>query len=420
MKKTVLFFMALAFLAVDARAQINSAPREMRHDYVSPQQMVTIASNTPFNEAISILDTYSKKFMNKIIIDPENRTSPIGVNVDREQWLDALESILRGNNLWYKEYSSYIQIIPGQQQVVIKGEGPKTAALPPGTPTLDSREVDIQAVFFEADLTKLQAHGINLNFLIQNTWNGIRSIDGTTPNATISAPTATFGNVAGQLTLSGAHDFNFGTLSALFGLLESEDMGRILASPDITVKSGQSGHVQVGVDFFVTTKDFAGNTIQTKQNAGIIMDATPTVYSQDSVDFVGLDLQLQNSSAQGIGTQQLQINTEQAQTKVLLLNGEQTTIGGLYSYNKSVHREGIPVLKDLPWWVLGLRYLTGSDNMSIQTKELIILIKASILPTLREQFNALKVRGPVQQKTVPQQMRELENLMKQYDPSIGK
>ncbi len=419
MKKTVLFLLALACLSVNARAQTQAAPREMRHDYVSPQQMVTIASNTPFNQAISILDTYSKKFMGKIIIDPENRTTPIGVNVDREQWLDALESILRTNGLWYKEYSSYIQIVSTNQQVQIKGEK-KTPALPPGTPTLDTREVNIQAVFFEADLTKLNAHGVNLNFLIQNTWNGVRSIDGTTPNISIISPAASEGSVGGQLNLSGAHDFNFGTLSALFGFLESEDMGRILASPDITVKSGQAGHVQVGVDFFVTTKDFAGNTIQTKQNAGIILDATPTVYSQDSVDFVGLDLQLQNSSAQGIGTAQLQMNTEQASTKVLLLNGEQTTIGGLYSYTKTVHREGIPVLKDLPWWVLGIRYLTGSDNTTLQTKELIILIKATILPTLRERVEAMKMAGAPQQKSIPQQLQELESKIRQYDPSIGK
>lgn len=425
MKKIMLFSLAFMFCAVSVRAQINSEPRQMRHDYVSPQQMVTIASNTPFNQAITILDSYSRKFMKKIIVDPENRTNPIGVNVDRMQWLDAFEAILRANNLWYKEYDSYIQITPSKQQVVVKGEEKQTAELPPGTPTLDTREVSIQAVFFEADLTKLNARGLNINFLIQNTWNGIKSLDGVTPNVSIVGPTASQGSVAGQLSVSGASTYalgggSFGTLSALFGFLESENLGKILASPDITVKSGQAGRVQVGVDFFVTTKDFAGNTIQTKQNAGIIMDATPTVYSQDSIDFVNLELQLQNSSAQGIGTASLQINTEQANTKVLLLNGEQTTIGGLYSYSKNVSREGIPVLKDLPWWVLGIRYLTGSDNVTIQTKELIILIKATILPTLRERFDAMKFRTTPQKGTVQEQLHELEKRIMQYDPTIGK
>ena len=179
-------------------------------------------------------------------------------------------------------------------------------------------------------------------------------------------------------------------------------------------------HIQVGVNFFVTTKDFAGNTVQTMQNAGIIINATPTVYSQDSVDFVALNLDLTNSSLAGNATTGTIINTEQATTKVLLLNGEQTTIGGLYSTTESSHREGIPVLKDLPWWVLGIRYLTGSETMTTQTKELIILIKADILPTLMERFEALKTESSKAQKTMQDRLREYESHIKQLDPTIGK
>ncbi len=152
MKKLLLLSLIATSLCgtVELKAQINAEPKELRHQYVSPDQIVTIALTTPFNQAISILDSYSRKFLNKIIVDPESRTMPIGVDVDRMQWLDALEAILRTNGLWYKEYESYIQIIPGQQpQVTVKGES-KEQALPPGTPTLDSREVNIEAIFFEA------------------------------------------------------------------------------------------------------------------------------------------------------------------------------------------------------------------------------------------------------------------------------
>ncbi len=420
MKKFLLFLLVASICAVEAKAQINAEPRQFRRAYVTPQQIVTMVSTTPFNQAISILDGYSRKFLNKIIVDPENRTQPIGVNIDRMQWLDAFDAILKANNLWYKEYESYIQIVPSQQQVVVKGEE-KQAALPLGTPTLSTREVNIEAIFFEADLTKLNSRGLNINYLIQNTWNGIASIDGKTPNITINPGTSTGGSVPGQLNISGQININnFGTLSALFGFLESEDLGKILASPDITVRSGEAGHIQVGVNFFVTTRDFAGNTVQTMQNAGIIITATPTVYSQDSIDFVSLDLSLQNSSLGGNSQTGTIINTEQATTKVLLLNGEQTTVGGLYSTTQSTHREGIPILKDLPWWVLGIRYLTGSDQVSLQKKELVILLKATILPTLKERFEQRAKVGAEPKKLLEQQLQELENNLKQYDPSIGK
>ncbi len=423
MKKLILFILAALSCTTGLKAQINATPKELRN--VSPQQIVTIVATTPFNTAISILDSYSRKFLNKIIIDPDNRTTPINVDIDRMQWLDAFEAILRANGLWYKEYESYIQIIPGEQQQVIVKEESKEQALPPGSPTLDSREVNIEAVFFEADVTKLNSHGININYIIKGTWNSLSPISSQTgqqPNIVVS-PGATSNagvyTVPGQFNLSGEYNNNFGTLSALFGVLESEDFGKIIASPDITVRSGQVGNVQVGENFFVTTKDFAGNTVQTMENAGIMISVTPTVFRQDSVDFISLDLSLTNSSLSGIGTTSMVINNEQAATKVLLLNGEQTTIGGLYSTNQTNHREGIPVLKDLPWWVFGIRYLTGSDNISSQSKELIILLRANILPTLKDR-EAQYTRSGLPKRSFQQEMQELENQIKQYDQQSGK
>ncbi|MGO9480318.1 MAG: type II secretion system protein GspD [Candidatus Kryptoniota bacterium] len=430
MKNFILVFLAALSCTTGLKAQINTAPKELRHDYVSPQQMVTIVATTPFNLAIGILDGYSRKFLNKIIIDPNNKVTPIGVDIDRMQWLDALEAILRANGLWYKEYESYIQITPGQQEQVSAKEGPKEVALPPGTPTLKSREVNIEAVFFEADISKLNSDGININYIIQGTWNNISPFNNggsPTPNVIVSPGATVTGigsaatvAVPGQVNLSASYNINnFGTLSALFGVLESENFGKVLASPNITVRSGEEGHVQVGQNFFVTTKDFAGNTVQQMFNTGIIITVTPTVYTQDSVNFVSLDLQLTNSSLSGSAQTSEVINTEEAKTKVLLLNGEQTVIGGLYSTSTTNEREGIPVLKDLPWWVFGIRYLTGSDNNTVQTKELIILLRATLLPTLRER-DSQYARPGFSEKSFQEQLQKLVNQIQQHDQQSGK
>ncbi len=431
MKKLLSIGVVVLTFGAQAMAQINAQPPELRRNYVTPQEMVSMSSNTPFNQAITILDTYSKRYLNKIIIDPENRKTPIGVNVDRMQWLDALDAILRANGLWYKEYESYIQIVSapqeglGQQTANAAASAPTAAALPPpGTPTINSKEVDIEAIFFEADISKLNSHGININYILKNTWQNISPFSPTTPNAVINAGTQGIGtsiSVPGQLSLSGSYNVNnFATLSALFGVLQSDNYGKILGSPEVTVRSGEQGFVQVGTNFFVTTRDFAGNTIQQQYNTGIIVTVTPKVYDQDSIQFVSLNLNLQNSSLGGSQQTGLTIANEQATTKVLLLNGEQTTVGGLYSTSQTTLREGIPVLKDLPWWVLGIRYLTGDDQTTVQTKELIILIKATVLPTLKQRFEALQSSGPQPQKTLGEQLRELEERMQQLAPSIGK
>jgi type IV pilus assembly protein PilQ len=69
-----------------------------------------------------------------------------------------------------------------------------------------------------------------------------------------------------------------------------------------------------------------------------------------------------------------------------MLDGEETVIGGLFVNEEAVTRNGIPFLKDLPWWVFGIRYLTGSDETVIRKKELVILLKTELVPTLRERF----------------------------------
>jgi type IV pilus assembly protein PilQ len=69
-----------------------------------------------------------------------------------------------------------------------------------------------------------------------------------------------------------------------------------------------------------------------------------------------------------------------------MLNGEETAIGGLFLNEEVVNRNGIPFLKDLPWWVFGIRYLTGYDQTIVRKKELVILLKTELIPTLQERF----------------------------------
>jgi type II secretory pathway component GspD/PulD (secretin) len=49
-------------------------------------------------------------------------------------------------------------------------------------------------------------------------------------------------------------------------------------------------------------------------------------------------------------------------------------------------RTGVPFLKDLPWYVFGLRYLFGYDKDQDTKKELVILMKADLVPTLQERI----------------------------------
>ena len=69
-------------------------------------------------------------------------------------------------------------------------------------------------------------------------------------------------------------------------------------------------------------------------------------------------------------------------------------MGGLYTTTESSERGGVPLLKDLPWWVFGLKYLFGYDKVTSSTQELIILLKAELVQTLEERVaNAAMKKG---------------------------
>jgi type IV pilus assembly protein PilQ len=97
-----------------------------------------------------------------------------------------------------------------------------------------------------------------------------------------------------------------------------------------------------------------------------------------------------------------------------MLNGEETVIGGLFVNEEANVRNGIPFLKDLPWWVFGIRYLTGSDETIIRKKELVILLKTELVPTLQERFE-----NPNSGNALTQEVIQGENRIKYYKFNEG-
>ena len=152
------------------------------------------------------------------------------------------------------------------------------------------------------------------------------------------------------------------------------------------MRNKQKGRIQVGSDFSVKQKDFAGNTTERFYSAGSIINVTPYVYSKEGIDYILLKLDVEQSSF-APSDLTTEIKKTEATTDVLLLDGEETIIGGLYVNEETIVRTGIPFLKDLPWWVFGIRFLAGSNQSVITKKEVIILLHAELLPTLKERFN---------------------------------
>lgn len=377
----------LTVTSLRIHAQERSPLRQYR-----PDEFVSLDRSVPMRTALNILSQFSSKFENKIIIDPQNhggRFTTINVMVNNMYWKRALEYILRSNLLKYVEKEKYYEIVPLGSSSEEKIE----------LVTPDTKEIEIHAIFFEADYQTLVEAGID--------WSAL--------NGNKVQVRGNFGaEVANDLFSAGYIDrFGNWDVFALLRTFESMSKGEIIANPQITVLDGQRGKIKVGTDFFLIVRDFAGNARQAKFESGIILDVLPRVIGSGDSTFIHLDILTERSTVFLVGAlESPQKVITESRTRALLLSGEETVIAGLFSNETRNTRRGIPILKDLPPWFFGLRYLFGFTKKEVLKKELIIILTARIVPTIAERINRRNIqRNFLQQKRreFDRRMRELKN-----------
>lgn len=356
----------------------------------SPEELVSLSGSMPFNQAMQMLSKMSKQYLNKIIVLSEDISDPIGIDIIQMNWYRALLLILKYNNLEFTETDEYIKILPR------KGEKPPLPEAMKGV-DLTTREVNISAVFFELDVNKSRDLGINWKWLLTNNKDfdlagQLGQVDNNIFN--LNAQQTTDQTKTFNLGLYGERQFGdfLGRATALFNFFEQNQLGEVIASPQITVRDRVRGEIQVGADFSTREKDFAGNTVERFYSTGTIIRVTPYIFEEDGKNYILIELEAERSNAIP-GQLTTEIKKTKAKTDVLLVDGEETVIGGLYITEEKTERSGIPILKDLPWWVFGIRYLTGFDKKSYSKKELIIVLKAKLVPSLKERLTTTRKRG---------------------------
>jgi type IV pilus assembly protein PilQ len=374
----------------------------------SPEELVSLSGSMPFNQAMQMLSKMSKQYLNKIIVLSEEITDPIGIDIIQMNWYRALLLILKYNNLEYTETDEYIKILPK------KAEKPPVPEAMKGV-DLSTREVNISAIFFELDVAKSKELGMNWKWLLSSkdvdiagqlgqVDQNIFNMNQQQQQQTTTGQTQNFN--LGLYAQSQIGDF-LGRATALFNFFEQNQLGEVIASPQITVRDRVRGEIQVGADFSTREKDFAGNTVERFYSTGTIIRVTPYVFEEDGKNYILIELEAERSNAIP-GQLSTEIKKTKAKTDVLLVDGEETVIGGLYITEEKTERSGIPVLKDLPWWVLGIRYLTGFDKKTYSKKELIIVLKAKLVPPLKDRFTSRKKNLNLIEQTREQYQKDLK------------
>tara|TARA_R110000868_G_scaffold304437_28_gene565524 strand:- start:19260 stop:21149 length:1890 start_codon:yes stop_codon:yes gene_type:complete len=398
----------------------DAYPRE----YTNPDDIIAFDKSTSYVEAMEVINQFLQENRNKFIIDQSGTAGTIGVNLPAMHWEDALTFILRLKSLGIKEFDDYIEVVPLAE---LQDQGPTnvpqaTTENPNATVglvNLQTREVRINATFFEGNKRALQEIGIDWSSLTSNVPDNINDIvtgDGIEPN--LSVPQGVdFDNQFVSVNSFNASNVsqnvfnalvNLGEIGpgirvqALFSAFEADNLGEVIATPSVKVVDGQEGRIQVGQDFSIKQRDIAGNVTDQFFSTGTILTVTPKVVSFSDTTFIHLQIAVERSSALPDAVSTI-INKQEANTEALLLDGEATSIAGLYRTEENKVRRGVPILKDLPPWFFGLRYLFGYNSNDFVENELIIIVQAELEKSLGER---LKERTFNTQREVLTQTKE--------------
>lgn len=403
----IIIILLLVFLNLEYSSAQENLEKKLSGEY-NPLELVSISQNAVFNQAIKMLSAVSELVTGKNIVSTVDIGNAIGVEIKKMPYKDALNLIVNAMNLMYEEKENSIVIRPKEKIIEEKLEEDIYA-------DITAREVKISAVFFEADVENSRERGIDWSFMLSkdgiNIGTGLR---------TKTEPPALQTQQQGkppEFNLNSLTNYNIGdwtgNATALFRFFESQNLGEIIAKPTVTVRDKQKGRIQIGSDFSIKQRDFSGNIIDRFYSAGSIIEVTPYVYNKNNIDYILLKLHVERSTffPSELTTE---VKKTSASSDVLLLNGEESVIGGLYINEENVIRNGIPFLKDLPWWVFGIRYLTGSDQTLIRKKEVVILLRAELIPTLEERFTSRPVDSLLKER-IKKDIEEAEKYWPNYN-----
>jgi len=183
-----------------------------------------------------------------------------------------------------------------------------------------------------------------------------------------------------------------GRVRALVTALATESKAKVLASPHVLVSDNREAKIQIGQQVPITTSETYGavgvapqRMVQYK-DIGIILKVKPRVNEGGLVAMeVGQEVStFQTIPLGNIGETQIIINKTEANTSLVVQDGQSIVIGGLIREDTSNTRSGIPLLSRIP--ILG--WLFGNTSKEKQRTELIILLTPHVM---KNQVDATKV-----------------------------
>ena len=249
---------------------------------------------------------------------------------------------------------------------------------------LDKRTPEVEIIAKMVEVSKNYSNQLGIN------WNG--SYLGAAPTSSNAAVTPNYfsgqttGNPAGPglsptlTTSAAAGTFTVGILNsyasinATLSALERLSRAKSIASPKVVVLNNQTATIEKGQTLYLPGVAGVGATAAPQAiTAQISLQITPHIMANGNVKLVINSSN--NTVAPPVSGAQATLDTESANSTVIIKNGQTVVIGGVYQMNKIVSNSGVPGLMSIP--LLGWLFKTRS--VSYSKDELMIFITPRII-----------------------------------------
>ena len=163
-------------------------------------------------------------------------------------------------------------------------------------------------------------------------------------------------------------------LDATVQAIVKSGKGKIVAHPEISTVENKEARIQMGQKVPVKQFDESGNVVIKFEQIGTILVVTPHITAENQVL---MHLKPERSTYE-FDANGVIINTNNAETNVIVNNGQTAVIGGLTTQDEVETEYGVPLLKDIP--LLG-RLFKYTQKKS-ESRDLVIFVT----PTIAEEL----------------------------------
>ena len=253
--------------------------------------------------------------------------------------------------------------------------------------TLDKPQpqVEIEARIVQTNKTYARALGVQWGFngavspALGNTTGLAFPNNGTIGGRAPGGPAGTAVNLPAPGGVTSAVGLTLGSVNGAFNLdvalsaLEESGNGRLLSTPKVSTLNNVAAEMTQGIQIPIQTA--TNNTVTVSfKDAALTLKVTPQITAANTVI---MQIALENATpdfgrqVNGIPP----INTQRAITSVLVLDGQTTVIGGIYTSSNSNTRDQTPGLGSIPLlgWLFKREAITDSNT------ELLIFITPKII-----------------------------------------